>query len=233
MNSAISEFTSEDQSEIRTAVDVLQSIIICDVNPVLAYGVQHVLQDDAFLARYSIKVIEPTDLNEIKALAPEILIIDPWQTVDAWSAVVDAFRDISKVTSLICYCPEISPAEARAVGAVGFRAIMPKTIGGKELVRIVCSVAFGGIYLHDTYIEKISSPVGQRMAPAAIPAGLTERELEVLRHVALGSSLKEIATILNISTKTVDTYRSRANQKLNLRTRSDIVRFAIQSGWMN
>ena len=71
-----------------------------------------------------------------------------------------------------------------------------------------------------------------RKASDEVLADLTPREEEVLRHLALGSSMKEIAAVLNISTKTVDTYRTRANLKLNHRTRADIVRFAIKSGWM-
>lgn len=194
---------------------------------------QHILQRAPYLSKYDIRVDATPDLQVLMELAPDIVIIDPWQGIEAWHAIAGTFRDLSKVTSLICYCPDISAAEARAIGSVGFRGIMPKTIGGEELVRIVSAVAFGGIYLHDIYDEKLSAPVKQPNVAVDVSPDLTDRELQVLRQVALGRSMKEIAAALNISTKTVDTYRTRANLKLNLRTRSDIVQYAIHSGWMN
>ncbi len=104
---------------------------------------------------------------------------------------------------------------------------MPRTVTGREFARIVGAVTLGGVYVHDIYVEKHARFSGREAND------LTERESEVLRQLALGNSMKEIAGSLRISAKTVDTYKNRANRKLNLRTRSDIVRYAIRSGWMN
>jgi len=131
---------------------------------------------------------------------------------------------------LIGYCSQVAAKDARAMMSRGFRAIVPKTVERAELVRDVSSVSFNGIYLHKSYGESESENHGLR--GSSPPISLTEREREVLRHVALGNSLKEIAAGLELSTKTVDTYKARANRKLDLRSRSDLVRFAIQSGWM-
>lgn len=233
MNTAISHIESDQHSQFCSATALPQSILICDPNPILASGMQHILQRAPYLSKYDIRVEARPDLQELKELAPDIVIIDPWQGIEVWHATADIFRDLSKITSLIFYCPDISPTEARAIGSIGFRGIMPKTIEGEELVRIVSAVAFGGIYLHDIYCKDLSTPAMQLNSTADLSPDLTERELQVLRHVALGRSIKEIAAALNISTKTVDTYRTRANLKLNLRTRPDIVQYAIQSGWMS
>jgi len=233
MNTAISHIESDQHSQFCSATALPPSILICDPNPILASGMQNILQRAPYLSKYDIRVEARPDLLVLKEVAPDIVIIDPWQGIEAWHATADLFRDLSKVTSLIFYCPDISAAEARSIGSVGFRGIMPKTIEGEELVRIVSAVAFGGIYLHDIYCKELATPVMQLSSAADLSPDLTERELQVLRHVALGRSIKEIAAALNISTKTVDTYRTRANLKLNLRTRPDIVQYAIQSGWMS
>ena len=74
------------------------------------------------------------------------------------------------------------------------------------------------------------------MLPESQPASedawtsLSEREREVLKMVALGHTSAEIAEQLNLSAKTVDTYRARGMEKLGLRTRAALVRFALQKG---
>lgn len=208
-------------------------IIVCERNPILADGICQLLRSDPHLIDIKIKAHSEADFTSIESLGPDILIIDPVQCTDQSYAILATFMSMPKAMALIAYCPDIALAEARVLKRAGFRGIIPKTVTGKELVRCVCSVAFGGTYIHDKYVENIHSGVEPGASFVPPPTDLTDRESAVLRHVALGSSMKEIASVLNISTKTVDTYRSRANQKLNLRSRSDIVRFAIQSGWMN
>lgn len=218
-----------DRGDIETATQ--RTIVIADANPVLSEGICKILQLDPYLSSFLIKSDFFLDLPALKAQAPDILIIDPWQRIEPHDVVSDAFHSLSGSTSLIGYCPDIAPVDARALSLVGFRAIMPKTVGSAELVRIVCAVAFGGVYLHESFTSGQDDRLSRAGTEGKL-SDLTEREIEVLRHVALGSSMKEIAALLQISAKTVDTYKTRANKKLNLNSRSDIVRFAIQSGWM-
>ena len=72
-------------------------------------------------------------------------------------------------------------------------------------------------------------PTGGPPDPA--PA-LTEREAEVVRHIALGYGNKEIAARLKLSIKTVETYKSRAMDKLGIKSRVALVRYAIGRGWL-
>jgi DNA-binding NarL/FixJ family response regulator len=64
------------------------------------------------------------------------------------------------------------------------------------------------------------------------PVRLSERELEVIRLIAAGQTLKEIAEHLRVSARTVETYRARAMEKLCLKTRAELIRYAIQSDWL-
>jgi DNA-binding NarL/FixJ family response regulator len=63
-------------------------------------------------------------------------------------------------------------------------------------------------------------------------SNLSDRETEVLKLIALGYTNKEIAAQLYISVKTVETYKARILEKLNLRSRADIVRYALKKGWL-
>jgi DNA-binding NarL/FixJ family response regulator len=63
-------------------------------------------------------------------------------------------------------------------------------------------------------------------------AELSEREAEVVKRIAHGHSNKEIASQLNLSVKTVETYRARAMEKLGLESRAALVRYALEQGWL-
>lgn len=236
MNSSVIKILYDPELQLPVATTKARSILLSNANPVLAHGLQYILQSDQYLSNFNITVATNTDLEALVKISPDIVIIDAWQGAANWHKVAHHFEAFSRISSLICYCTDITSAEARAISAIGFRGVMPTSISPEELVRAVCAVAFGGTYIHDLY-RKYPDPspapsVALRKASDEVLAELTPREEEVLRHLALGSSMKEIAAVLNISTKTVDTYRTRANLKLNHRTRADIVRFAIKSGWM-
>jgi DNA-binding NarL/FixJ family response regulator len=115
-------------------------------------------------------------------------------------------------------------------GASGY---VLKRSAASELLRALHVVGDGGTYLDPAMAGQL---VGRlvRNAPHAGPAPLlSERESEVVRLVARGYSNKEIASKLDVSVKTVETYRYRAVEKLGLRSRADLVRYAIEQGWLD
>ena len=85
--------------------------------------------------------------------------------------------------------------------------------------------SLANVLVQDLFAKKGSKARGTR--PVNI---LSERESQVLRLVARGYSSQQIAEQILVGVKTVETYRSRLAQKLGLRTRSDVVRFAVQMG---
>jgi DNA-binding NarL/FixJ family response regulator len=115
-------------------------------------------------------------------------------------------------------------------GAAGY---VLKRSAASELVRALHIVGDGGTYLDPALAGQL---VGRfvRTAPHAVGApALSDRETEVVRLVARGYSNKEIAAKLEVSVKTVETYRYRAVEKLGLRGRADLVRYAIEQGWLD
>jgi DNA-binding NarL/FixJ family response regulator len=115
-------------------------------------------------------------------------------------------------------------------GAVGY---VLKRSAASELVRALHVVGDGGTYLDPALAGQL---VGRFVRSAPHPGGapaLSDRETEVVRLVARGYSNKEIAAKLEVSVKTVETYRYRAVEKLGLRGRADLVRYAIEQGWLD
>jgi len=88
--------------------------------------------------------------------------------------------------------------------------------------------------LQSKLAAKVVSSFVRKQSTTDVPHGsdLSSRETEVLRLIAQGYSNQEVATQLNISIKTVETYKARSMEKLGLRSRVEIVRYALQHGWL-
>jgi DNA-binding CsgD family transcriptional regulator len=67
---------------------------------------------------------------------------------------------------------------------------------------------------------------------STLTVDLSDREAEVLKRIARGHAVKQIASFLEIGVRTVETYKARAMEKLGLKTRADVVRYAVLRGWM-
>jgi two-component system response regulator NreC len=126
------------------------------------------------------------------------------------------------------------PAYLRSVLAAGASGYVLKRSVDAELLAAIRAVHRGGMFvdpsLADVLVQDVLAKRGaktRRPRPINI---LSDRELQVLRLVARGYSSQQIAKQTLVGVKTVETYRSRFAQKLGLRTRSDVVRFAIQMG---
>ena len=118
-------------------------------------------------------------------------------------------------------------------GASGY---VLKRTAGDALIDAIRVVAEGGSYIDPTLAGNLVA----RMARAtgvnsALPQGhgvLAEREMQVLRLIAWGQSNKEIAAQLGLSVKTVESYKATALDKLQLRSRTDILRYALANNWL-
>jgi len=104
----------------------------------------------------------------------------------------------------------------------------------EELVRAVRAVAAGGTYIDPSIAGAVvEGYLGASSEVEDLPHDtLSDRERTVLVRVSTGFSNKEIAAELGLSVKTIETYKARAAEKLGLKTRVDIVRYAARQGWL-
>jgi two-component system response regulator NreC len=114
-------------------------------------------------------------------------------------------------------------------GASGY---ILKRSAAEVLVTAIRTVAVGGVYLDPQLAGRVVNAFVGKAAAAPALDQLSERELEVLRQIARGYSNKEIAARLDLSIKTIETYKARAMQKLGLDSRVAIVRYAVKQGWL-
>ena len=117
-------------------------------------------------------------------------------------------------------------------GAAGY---VLKRSAGDDLIRAIRAVAAGGLHFDPTLASKaLAGRAGESPRKTGLhPGDLSEREREVLILLAWGYSNKEIARDLTLSIKTVETYRVRIGEKLGLRSRTEIVQYALRQGWLS
>ena len=167
-------------------------------------------------------------------LAPDVLVMDlSMPRLGGAEATSRVRRDCPavKVLALTVHEERAYVTELLRAGASGY---VLKRAAAAELVRAVRTVAAGGTYIDpsiaSSVVEGYLESDGAQRTPAA---ALSDREREVLLRIARGFSNKEIAAALALSVKTVETYKARMADKLGLRSRVDIVRYAARQGWLD
>ena len=118
-----------------------------------------------------------------------------------------------------------------AAGAAGY---VLKRAAGEELIHAIRVVSAGRTYLDPDMAGKVVTGFVRRTGESLPTKGpsLSDRELEIAKLTASGHSNKEIGNLLDLSVKTVETYRTRGMEKLGLSSRVDLVRYAVQQGWL-
>ena len=171
-------------------------------------------------------------IEAVREFTPDVVIMDvamPGMTgIEATRQIKEASPE-TVVLALTMYDDEQYFFEMLNAGASGY---IPKRAAPDDLVSAIRVVNQGNVFLHSTLAKFLMKDVlGQAEinAEQAVPE-LTPREREVLTYIAEGFTNREIAEALVISVKTVDRHRENIMQKLNLHSRVELVKFAIEKG---
>ena len=129
------------------------------------------------------------------------------------------------VLMLSIYAEEVYALRAIKHGAAGY---LTKSVSAETLIAAVRKVHSGGKYITASLAERFAQHVGEALGPAH--ETLSDRELEVLKLIAGGESLANIAITLHLSPNTVTTYRARICQKIGLKSNAQLARYALEHG---
>ena len=172
--------------------------------------------------------------QKAKELRPDVVLMDvsmpQLSGAQATERLKQACPDV-RVLALTAYEDKGYLDQLLRAGASGF---LLKRAATDELIQAVRVVAAGGMYVDPTLAGKVLSRFIRQpsLKQSTQRSELSDREAEVLRSMAWGYSNKEIAARLNISVKTVETYKARLAEKLEFKSRTEIVRYAIRQGWL-
>jgi two-component system response regulator NreC len=159
-----------------------------------------------------------------------VLILDLNMPGDPSLPAIPVFREESPDTRVVVLTMQEDPAFAREALQAGASGYVLKEAADEELVQAVRAAAEGGTYLNPQLGARIAAAPPE---PAGPPDDLTEREVEILRLIALGHTNAEIAGRLYLSVRTVESHRAHIQQKLRLSTRAELVRYALDHGFVS
>jgi two-component system, NarL family, response regulator NreC len=170
-----------------------------------------------------------------RALCPDVVIMDLslpiMNGLQATGAIVRSCPS-TRVLVLTRHSDGASLQQLLRAGASGY---VLKQSRATVLVDAIRAIASGDKYLDPAVTGKVIGGFNRHGVPAApVPPApaISDREEQVLRLVAWGFSNKEIAARLELSVKTIETHKANAMQKLEIRSRAELVRFALAQGWM-
>lgn len=170
-------------------------------------------------------------VDAIAGLQPDVVVMDLSMPVLGGIEATERLKAQSSTAKVLVLTAREEHSDIEQAMAAGAAGYVLKRSAADDLVRALRSVASGGVYLDPAMAATALAPLRQGGSPVG-GAKLSERESEVLRQIAEGHMVKDIAGKLSISTRTLETYRARAMEKLSLKTRADIVRYALQRGWL-
>ena len=167
-------------------------------------------------------------------LDPDVLVMDlSMPILGGAEATVRVRRECRrvKVLALTVHEEHLYLTQLLRAGASGY---VLKRAAAAELVSAIRTVAAGGIYIDPSIASTVVEGYldAQDSAERAPQDALSDRERQMLIGIARGFSNKELAASHGLSVKTVETYKARVAEKLGLRSRADIVRYAARQGWL-
>lgn len=211
-------------------------VFLVDDHPIVREGLKALLAAEVGLDVIGEAADGVTAYECIRETRPDVAIVD---------LSLPGFNGLRITEQLVRECPGVNvliltvhedTGHLRQLLAAGARGYVLKRSAGDSLIHAVRVVATGGVYLDSTLAARLVTGAGNRQQAADKPplgeVELSDREVEVVRATAAGFSNKEIAAQLDLSVKTVETYRTRAMEKLHLKGRPALVRYAIQRGWL-
>lgn len=211
---------------------MMTNILLADDHAVLRSGLKLLLesQPDFQVVGEAASGLEALSLTE--KLQPDLLLLDLSMPGLGGLDALPALRKTAPAAKILILTMHDDPQYLRTALKNGASGYVLKKAADSELISAIRAVLRGEMYIHPsmtrTLLEDMLHPA-ESAAPDAWHT-LSEREQSVLKLVALGHTSAEIAETLNLSAKTVETYRARGMEKLGLPNRAALVRFALQKG---
>ncbi len=202
-------------------------VILVDDHPLVRRGIRETLAAESDITVVAETARSEEVLSVLQLCACDVVLLDislPGR--GGLDVLKDVRREFPGVHVLVVSTYAESQYGLRAIRA-GASGYLTKASAPEELVRAVRSLMQSGRYISETMAATLADYVHDDWT-AALHERLSDRELEVLRRLAAGRTVSDIADDLSLSVSTVSTYRSRLVDKLGVRTIADLVRYALE-----
>lgn len=205
------------------------TVLIADDHELVRAGLKRVLEESGEMRVVGEAADGKAAIEAYRDAHPDVVIMDltmpGMDGLEAVERMLAAHRD-ARILVLTMHSEEHYALRALKAGCIGF---LTKEGSTQQLREAVRAVSRGQRFLSSSGKDVVTSQLLMRRGAGDSTSVLSDRELQVLCALARGLKMKEIASQLNLSVRTVETYESRVRTKLNLRNKAEISRFAYQN----
>lgn len=203
------------------------TVLIAEDAPIIRSALRKMFEDFVGLSVVGDSSIASV-INQARKLRPRVVLINVVDPVVEHSELTKSLRQLPNGPEVLLMSQFKHPEVIRTFFAAGGGACLVTEVDNSTLLAAIRRVATGRKYI-DPHVsdEAVVAMVGESGVPRAV---LSRREREVVRFLASGKTYKETAQAMGISVATVETYRARIVEKLDLRGRAELIRYALLSG---
>jgi len=209
-------------------------VMIADDHAILRAGLRMLVNTQGDMEVVSEASDGEMAVQTARETRPDVALLDLTMPRVGGMKALQEMAQHCRQTRVLVLTMHDDPAYLRSALAAGACGYLLKRAVDAELIAAIRAVHHGGIFvdprLANVLVQDVLAKKGTKAGSTRPVNILSQRELQVLRLVARGYTSAEIAKQILVGVKTIETYRSRFAEKLGLRTRSDVIRFAVQMG---
>lgn len=211
-------------------------IVLADDHPIVLDGLRNLIRAEPDFELVGEAASGLNALKIIREQRPDVAVLDI--SMPELNGIVLSRRlngEMPALRLLILTLHEDRAYLNQALEA-GVRGYVLKRSAVENLVQAIRAVLVGGLYIDPAIVGRVfeSKQINKRLAARkGVAPALTDREADVLKMAALGFTNKEIASRLDVGVKSIETYKARGLEKLGLKTRAELVRYASGQGWLD
>lgn len=202
-------------------------IVLADDHAVVRTGLRLLLDGEEGLEVVAEAGEIDTAKRMVRAHRPDVLVLDLNMP---GPESVPAIPELAQQTAVVVLTMQSDPAFARKALQNGAKGYVLKEAADAELVQAVRAAAEGRTYLNPELGARLAAAPPEPTGP---PDDLTEREVQILRLIALGYTNAEIGKQLYLSVRTVESHRAHIQQKIRRSSRAELVRYALDHGFVD
>jgi DNA-binding NarL/FixJ family response regulator len=211
-------------------------IVLADDHPIVLDGLRNLIRAEPDFELVGEAASGLSALKIVREQRPDVAVLDI--SMPELNGIVLSRRLAGEMPALRLLVLTLHEDRAYLNQALeaGVRGYVLKRSAVENLVQAIRAVMVGGLYIDPAIVGRVfeNKQINKRLAARkGVAPALTDREADVLKMAALGFTNKEIASRLDVGVKSIETYKARGLEKLGLKTRAELVRYASGQGWLD
>jgi DNA-binding NarL/FixJ family response regulator len=209
-------------------------VLLADDHPVVRSGLKTLIDAQADMEVVGEAFDGGATVRAVGDTHPDVVVMDVSMPGMGGAEATERIRKDAPAVRVLALTAYEDRGYLQLLLRVGAQGYVLKRAAAADLVRAIRAVAAGETYVDPAVAgQLVAARPAAAAAAAPAAADLSVREAEVLRLIARGLPVKQIATQLDVSARTIETYKARGMEKLGLTTRAELVRHATRNGWLN